>query len=293
MSDVGTQLRSYFDEVVERMTEEDVRIRATTDHGIPVPTPRFRLRPAVAATLGFGLTLLFVGVVLVLDRALGSGVGDAASGGRRPTTPGGGLESLWPFVPVAAGAGLLATGILWRRRHSRVTRSQKGETMQTIEEVEATEVDRDQTIQLRKRNRWLGYLAGILAVAVVGLGAWIVFDSDSTADLTPAQEQMIETLDASLVAWNSGDGVAAEALMAPSGYHDNGIDRYYANGELAALIDFAHVTGFSVSTTDRVFIGDFVIATSHIPADSTDVRVSMFKMSPDGTQILWHFTPDP
>lgn len=291
MPEVGSQLQTYFDEVVERMTEEDVYIRARTNHGVPLPTSRFRPRPFAAAVMGFGVALVLVGVVLVMDRVLGTAATDAVGNSGTSNTAAD-QGSPWSFVPIIFGLGLLATGIVAGRGRGAV--SQGGKNMQTIDRVDSTEVVDDQMRKLRRRSWWLGWLAGILALAVIGLGAWAIFgDSDSTADLTPAQEQMVETLDASLVAWNSGDGAAAEALMPPSGYHDNGTMKYYANGELAGLIDWAHSTGFSVSSSDRVFIGDFVIGTNHIPADSTDVRLSIFKMSPDGTQILWHFTPNP
>lgn len=271
MPDVGTQLRSYFDEVIERMTDEDVRIRATTDHGVPVPTPRFRLRPAVATTLGFGLTLMLVGVVLVLDRVLGSGVGDAASGGGRSTTPGEGLGVLWPFVPMAAGAGLITTGILWRRRHARDRRSKGGKTMHTIEKVEATGVDRDQTIKLTKRNRWLGWLAGILAVAVVGLGVWLIAEvTSSNGASLPAEVEA--AIDDYLDAWQATDG---EAFLAATTEDytlmSNGSE--FSRTLQASLVEMASY--FRVDTVDRMVIGDgpYYVASServHLSAASTE-----------------------
>ncbi len=81
MPEISTQLRTYFDETVERVTEEDIRIRATTERGIPVPSPRFRPRPLAAGAIGFGLAMTLLGVVLVADRVFGSGASDVANNG--------------------------------------------------------------------------------------------------------------------------------------------------------------------------------------------------------------------
>jgi hypothetical protein len=149
-------------------------------------------------------------------------------------------------------------------------------------------------VTLRKRNRWLTWLAGALAVAVIGLGAWLIVDggSETAADLTPVQEQMLETIDAYADAWNSGDGAAATALVADSGYHDNGSDRHYvADGDLAAFVEKVHRMNFSVRRTEAAFVGNYVMTTEHIPAESEVARPSIYWMASDGTRILWHMAP--
>lgn len=165
--------------------------------------------------------------------------------------------------------------------------------MQTTERFESTEATVDDE-RLTKRNRALGWLSGVLAVTVIGLGAWLIFDSGSeAADLTPVQEQMLETIDTYLNAWNTGDGDAAVALMSASGYHDNGGARYaVAEGELESFIErVGQSSSFSVSRSDAAFVGDYVMSTEHIPADSDVQRPSIYWMSTDGTRILWHLAP--
>jgi hypothetical protein len=146
---------------------------------------------------------------------------------------------------------------------------------------------------LRKRNRWLGWLAGILAVAVVALGAWLIFGGDSGQSLTAEQEQMIETVDQALVAWNSYDGEAVAALYAgDNGFHDNGSSTYYVrDGELARFVDGLEFLGFSVSSGEHFVIGNYVVSEGYIPADSENLTLGIHAMSADGTKILWHLVP--
>ena len=152
------------------------------------------------------------------------------------------------------------------------------------------------TEALKSRIRMLSWLSAILAVAVIALGAWLIFDGDgeSTADLTPVQEQMVETLDAYAEAWNEADGAAAVALMSRTGYFDNFARRYYANppqgeGNLEQLVDSANSLGFSAEIVDVEFIDDWVVTTERRPVNSPDETMSIFHMSVDGTKIIRHF----
>lgn len=168
--------------------------------------------------------------------------------------------------------------------------------MRTIERTDSIDAPVGGEIaHLRKRNRWLSWLAAALGVAVIGLGAWFIVDSGTetaAADLTPTQVQMLETIDAYLDAWNAGDGAAAAALVSDSGYHDNGNSRYsVADGGLTAFITMVHGMDFSVSRTDAAFVGNYVMTTEHIPADSEVGRPSIYWMASDGNRILWHMSP--
>ena len=150
------------------------------------------------------------------------------------------------------------------------------------------------TQALKARVRMLGWLSAILAIAVIALGAWLIFDGGESADdLTATQEQTLETLDAYLEAWNDADGAAAVALMTPNGYHDNLNAKYYANpsgsqGSLERLVDSADSLGFSVSRSDVTFVGPWVVNTEHRPAGSANESLSLFYMNADGTKIVRH-----
>ncbi|MDH3540283.1 MAG: hypothetical protein OEP52_09820 [Acidimicrobiia bacterium] len=221
MPDISAQLRTYFDATVERVTEEDVRIRAVTARGIPIPSPRFRPRPLAAGAIGFGLAMTLLGVVLVADRIFGGEVADAVGHGGTVTT--GEPGTVWLFVPVVFGLGLLATGMLSARRRNGDVRRRGEGSMQTIEKVESVESPVDKEIlSLKKRNRWLGALTGILAVAVVGLGVWLAAELTSSDGAT-IPEGVEAALDDYYMAWTTHDQAAfLDATTADFTLNSNG-----------------------------------------------------------------------
>jgi len=160
---------------------------------------------------------------------------------------------------------------------------------------ESTPVD-SEVVGLRRRNRLLMWLSILLAAALAAFAIWAIVDDESTTELTVEQEQMLETVDAYLDAWNEGDGEAAAALMIPSGFHDNGSRRVFASdGELATFIETADSLGFSirsgVAEGEATFIGNYVMTEDYIPETSTIPRPSIFKMSANGELILFHYAP--
>lgn len=237
MPDIQTQLREYFDDVVERVTEEDIRIRATTERGIPVPSHRFRPRPLAAGAIGFGLAITLLGVVLVADRVFGAQVSDVGNGGATGALPSSGQGSPWLFIPVVIGLGLLATGIISTRRHKGDMRERGEGLMQTIEKVEPVEAPFDPNMmKIKKRNRWLGWLAGILAVAVIGLGAWLIVELTASdgASIPDGVQTAIDDYDA---AWANTDGDAyLEATTEDFTFSANGV--VSARTNQARILDF-------------------------------------------------------
>ena len=165
--------------------------------------------------------------------------------------------------------------------------------METIAGTDAVEAPLDkQILTLKKRDRRLAWLAGILVVAVVAMGAWMIFGDDGGQSLTAAQEQMLETVDKALVAWNAHDGEALAALYMPSGYHDNGNTRYYvAEGKLADYVTSLGAMNFSVRSGEHYVIGNLVFSEGYIPQQSETVRPGIHAMSADGKRILWHLAP--
>ncbi|MFW2383149.1 MAG: hypothetical protein ACN4GZ_15465 [Acidimicrobiales bacterium] len=168
--------------------------------------------------------------------------------------------------------------------------------MKTMERnTTAAPIFNDEVEPLKRRNRWLTWLSVALAVALVGFGTWaIVGNDDGAADLTAQQEQMLETIDEYLEAWNNHDGEAAAALMASeSSYHDNGTRYFVADGEFADFV--SRLTSFSVkslaSDGEAEFVGNYVLTTDYIPEFSTTATPSFFRMTSDGTKIIWHYAP--
>lgn len=155
----------------------------------------------------------------------------------------------------------------------------------------------DEVTPLKSKNRLFTWLSIALVAALVAFAALVFIDSGDAADeLTAEQEQMLETIDAYLAAWNDHDGAAAAALMASdSSYHDNGTRYLVAEQRLERLI--SGLAGLSVSVRslasdgEAAFVGNYVLTTDFIPASSTIPRPSFFKMTPDGTAIIWHYAP--
>jgi hypothetical protein len=159
----------------------------------------------------------------------------------------------------------------------------------------AAPVINDEVEPLKRRNRLLTWLSVALAIALVAFGTWAIAGNDDGAnDLTAQQEQMLETIDAYMVAWNNHDGEAAAALMASnSSYHDNGTRYHVANERLAGFVD--RLFGFSVRSSasdgEAAFVGNYVLTTDYIGAQSDLARPSFFRMTSDGTRIMWHYAP--
>lgn len=164
---------------------------------------------------------------------------------------------------------------------------------------EVTVVD-DRVGGLKRQNRWLRWTSAVLAIAVIALGAWLFFGNDSGSgdlDLTPEQEQMLETINAQLAAWNDGDGAGVVALMASeSSYHDNGSRRIaVADGALEDFVNGLGSLSFSVRSLategEAAFVGNYVMTTDFVPADSQTPRPSIYRMTPDGSAVVWHYAP--
>lgn len=274
MRDVQTQLRNYFDEVVERVTDEDVRIRATTQRGIPLRSPRFRPGPLAAGAIGFGAAITLIGLVLVVDRVFGAGLADVARNtdvaGNGSTAPPSEPGSPWLFVPVLFGVGLLATGIISGRR--RITRQGEG-TMDTIERHEQREAPTDEVTRVMKRNRRLGWLAGILAVATIGLGAWLIAETASSEGVSMPSEVQA-AMDDYYAAWNTGSRVDfLDATTTDYTFTSNGdvFDREPQAARVGALVYFdIEVLDRTISGDGPYYIGSAEIADLSPLADSPE-----------------------
>ena len=258
MPDIQTELRTYFDEVVERVTEEDIRIRATTERGIPVRSPRFRPRPLAAGAIGFGLAMTLLGAVLVVDRVFGAGVSDVGNGGGPGALPSSGQGSPWLFIPVLFGLGLLATGIISTRRPRSDMRERGDGLMQTIEKVDPVEAPLDpNTRKIKKRNRRLSWLAGILAVAVIGLGGWLIVEltaSDSAgAESLPAEVHV--AIDGYLNGWVAHNGVTALSF-ATDDYQFVSQGRAFDRAAQSPAITAGGGLGFRLEVLDGMVAGD-------------------------------------
>lgn len=153
-------------------------------------------------------------------------------------------------------------------------------------------VDRGEVSPNRKRSRTLIAAAAVLAVAAIGLGAWVLLSEDDGQTLTAEQETMFETIDGYIAAWNEGDAAAADALVDPDGYLEDISGRYYvSDGRHGAYVESMYSTGFSLQRTDEAYVIANMVLVGY--AQFPDNAPGLYYMSPDGTKILWVLDPFP
>jgi hypothetical protein len=167
-----------------------------------------------------------------------------------------------------------------------------------MQETQATEPQSHSVVEesgrYKTRSLVLGWISALLVVAVVGLGAWVVFADDSGQELTTEQEQSLETIEAYLAAWNAGDGAAADALMNPNGYlEDIGGRWYVADGSHARYLETVQSMGFTMELIGTYAMDNIVLVTYRSAEGGNPSVPNVYFMSPDGTQIHWVIDPYP
>ena len=313
MSDLSTQLRDYFDAVIERTTAEDVLARSAfhREPGAEAPSRWTGRRPALQAALavgtGFGLTMLVAGGLLFIALLAGELTSDDAvrDVGSGVATPAGGAVGLGWIVAVvlmitgAATAGGLAARS--RRAHPPLVEESD---MTTIETDTGTKEHSNRIRSLERRNRWLVTGVVVLLVALAALGGILLFGGDDAgAAITPAVDEAtvdaatideINTLiDANLQGWSEGDGDAVMATMAADGFHisagSNGFaysgDRLRGLSESFGWVEWDRPStpiiekdgnGFYVAELDRIF------PDGSDPAEGDSILIVTLVVSEDG-----------
>ena len=205
MPDVGTQLREYFDAAVERVTAEDVFARRRVFEEMGSPRRHFlTLHPAWAAALGFAVTVIVLGGTLGLTVLTSSR--DSGAGSRGLTDiveeATGGATGSWLFIVTIAVAiaGVVAVVVIHHQRAG------KERTMAATITPSSTE----RTTLPERHSRSLITTIVVLVIALLALGAWVVYDAASEPEAaTPEALQTL--LDDYMAAWNAHD---ADAFMA-------------------------------------------------------------------------------
>jgi hypothetical protein len=163
----------------------------------------------------------------------------------------------------------------------------------TLESLPESAVSRDLD-GLRRRTRILGSLVVVLALAVIGLGSWILVSDPPVQDLTPVQETMLDTIDTYIEGWNAGDAEAVVSVMDPNGFlQDIGGRWEVADGALANYVNSLHMMGMRIWPGDAYVIGPVVLVDHHYAEQSTTPGPNIYFMSADGTRILWAMEPWP
>ena len=130
--------------------------------------------------------------------------------------------------------------------------------MQTIEKVDPVEAPLDpNTRKIKKRNRRLSWLAGILAVAVIGLGGWLIVEltaSDSAgAESLPAEVHV--AIDGYLNGWVAHNGVTALSF-ATDDYQFVSQGRAFDRAAQSPAITAGGALGFRLEVLDGMVAGD-------------------------------------
>jgi hypothetical protein len=214
MSRVEPQLREYFDAGVERISVEDVIAQAEVQENRLEPLrSRRTFKPAWAAVGAFAVTILGIGglaaALKLTERITGEFGADAAE----IVATDGGTLGIWliaAFVAAIAAAG--ATWLIRRPAQNGTQDQQDQGKVMVVETIEDTDSDVGTTKETTKPNRWPMIVTAVLAVAVVGLIAWMVFAMrpNSPNAAPPEIVQLIEEYNA---AWNAHDADALEALV--------------------------------------------------------------------------------
>ncbi len=209
MPRVEDQLREYFDAGVERVTAEDVIVRAAVAEDRYVERRR-RLSPAWAAVGAFVITLVVFGgsffAVSLIPAAR-----DVAGFRIDPLPGSAGSIPLWPIGAVSAAgvAGITAWLVRRTRGFGEGRRQGKVRAMETIERQAVAE---PRVEKLATRNRWLTVAVIVLIVALLALGAWMLLGMRANSP-TAAPADVAQLMDDYVAAWNAYDADALEGLV--------------------------------------------------------------------------------
>lgn len=200
------QLREYFDAGVERITTEDVILRAR-----PEAARRRRLvihtrwRAAAITATAFGFTLLTFGGLAALAGLATRRSGSFAFGA--PFVAPGAATVTWSTAAIGAG-GIVAL-VTWIVTHKPRSRTHEGRIVMT-DTIERDDLIEEMTSDKRDRRQRLTIVA--LTVALVASLAWITFGTRAPSPDT-APPEIVELMDEYTAAWNAYDADALEAVV--------------------------------------------------------------------------------
>jgi hypothetical protein len=253
MSEIETQLREYFDATVERVTAEDVLAGQRVFETIRPVAPRRTWHPAWVAVGAFVGTAVLLGGTIGLGAVLTGPTGDIGSGGLaavvREATE---AASLWWLLIAAIALVIAVAGALIALRRRQGTHKEEEDTMATTIEAPPAET----TGTADHNNRGLIVTIVVLAVALLALGAWAIYQQTAESE-TAVPAAVEELLNDYGVAWSNHDGEAFLALTTADYVHDNGGATYdqagtanMITGTLEGLRWQAELVGDRIATGD-------------------------------------------
>jgi flagellar basal body-associated protein FliL len=264
MSRPETQLREYFDAGVERISVEDVITRTrVSENGLQPLHAKRNLRPAWAAVGAFVVTLIGLGGLATVLKLAPRIASDAGAGAAEILEAGEGTIGVWLVAAFVAAIAAGLTVWLVHRSSKRIANDEETESdqrkvmvMETIEQIESEDMTTEKTEQ---RSRWPIVVIVVMAIALVGLIAWMTMAMRPNSP-NAAPPEIVQLMEDYSAAWNAYDADALEALVT-SGYRihsQGGVVDQDLEGVRSSLFMFMEDTNWSV-TTDGPFyavVGD-------------------------------------
>jgi hypothetical protein len=256
MSELQTQLRDYFDDVVERVSVQDVLSQARVRR-------QRTWRPVWAAATAAAVVKIGVGSVVAAYWLLGAGPRQIRSVWHSVTSVATSTSWALPVligVVVALAVGTAGVAVLQK----------KGKRMETIERT-ATPVVRARTV-----NRWLVIaLAVALVLALVAI-AWLLIAPPGSA--VPADVQAV--LDDYAAAWEAHDGATAAAMVSTFTSYDGAYTGAALEDMVNNLSEGWKATQTGPSTLIETTVGDSTVYyTIAVPEEVTYTGGSFETMS--------------
>lgn len=301
MSDLDTQIRSYFDANVERVTADDVLAGRRLVEQLHRPTAGWQVSPRFAVGFGFGVTVFVVAGSLGLGLALRQSSDNAASGTVSYAVGAGTSTSTgWSLLGISAVLAVVALIlVVLALRSARSRSSTKGEETTMSTTFETPPVDH-KLEEAHRTNRWLIAAVVILAIALVVLGAWVVNDVTAESGTEPPAEVQALIVDYGAT-WNAYDGDSFLGLVSDDYefYDDHTVAR---DAEAtAALIERGEPYGFTTKTvggysaevsrdgTEYVVSASSMLGTDSAPDSAPGISVYRVQNFPDrGWIVTYH-----
>ena len=225
MPRVERQIHDYFDAGVERISVEDVIAQAAVSETRlnPLKTQR-SLRPAWAAVGAFAATIAALGGLAAILSIAEMFSGEFGSDAADVIQTDGATVGLWLVAGLVAAVAAAAVTWLVRRptRDEEPQEEERGKVrvMQTIDDTSA-----NTTTEPRAPSRWPIVLIVLLAIAVVGLIAWMTLSMRPNSP-TAAPAEIVELMEGYTAAFNAHDADALEEFVT-SGYRIRSTDFEY------------------------------------------------------------------
>ena len=255
MSELGTQLHDYFDDIVERVNVQDVLAQ--------VRVRRRRLsRPVWAAATAAAVVTVGVGSVVAAYWLLGAGPRHIRSVWHSVTSTATSASWALPVligVVVALAVGTAGVAVLQKR----------GKRMETIERTSPP------VVRTRTINRWLVIVLAVALVLALVAIAWLLIAPPGSA--VPADVQAV--LDDYRAAWQAHDGATAAAMVSTFTSYDGAYTGVALEELVNNLSEGWKATPTGPSTLIETAVGDTVYYTIAQPQEITYTGGSFETMS--------------